>query len=200
MHQIFERLGFTTAAANAIIRDQGIDSLEEVCLLKPSNVETLCKTIHCPGGTIQCGNQDVPNPSISASALAESNLKIAVWYLMHMHSQVQHTRVLVDVTRNAIHPFCEQMHNEANYEPPTEMPKIDDRDWARTIKAMEEYLHLTIPGEHHLPLAYVIRPTIELPEGEDPSTGYITIKDKMVRCAPIRALAADGMIVYDPMC
>ena len=62
---------------------------------------------------------------------------------------------------------------------------------------MEEYLHL-IAGERHLPLAYVIHPTIELPEGEDPSTGYVTIKDKMVRCAPIGTVATDGMIVYDP--
>ena len=63
-----------------------MDSLEEVRLLEPSDVETLCKTIRHPGGTIQCGNEDVPNPGISVSALAESNLKIATWYLMHMHS------------------------------------------------------------------------------------------------------------------
>ena len=149
MHQMFERLSFTTATANTIIHDQGIDSLEEVHLLKPSDVETLCKTIRHRGGTIWCGNQDVPNPSISVSALAESNLKIATWYLMHMHSRVQCTRVLADITHDTIHPFREQMHNEANYEPPTELPKIDDRNWAKTIKAMEEYLHL-IPGECHL--------------------------------------------------
>ena len=70
MCQMFERLGFSTTTANAIICDQGIDSLEEVCLLKSSEVETLCKTIHHPGGTIRRRNQDVPNPSISVSALA----------------------------------------------------------------------------------------------------------------------------------
>ena len=139
----------------------------------------------------------MPKPGISVSALAESNLKIAMWYLMHMHSCVQCTRVLADVTHNTIHPFHEQMHNEANYEPPTELPKINDRYWAKTIKAIEEYLHL-IPGEHCLPLAYIIRLAIELPEGEDPSTGCVTIEDKMVRCTPIRTMAADGTIVYDP--
>ena len=98
-----------------------------------------------------------------------------MWYLMHMHSCVQCTRVPADVTCDTIHPFCEQMHNKANYKPPTELPKINDHDWAKTIEAMEEYLHL-IPGDCHLPLAYVICLTIELPEGEDPSTGYITIR------------------------
>ena len=63
---------------------------------------------------------------------------------------------------------------------------------------MEESLCL-IPGEHHLPLAYVIQPTIELPVGEDPSTGYVTIKDEMVRCMHIGTAATDGMMVYDPM-
>ena len=86
MRQMFERLSFMTAAANAIIQDQGIDSFDEVHLLESSDIETLCKTIHCPGGTIQRGNQDVPNLGISVSALAEFNLKIAAWYLMHMHS------------------------------------------------------------------------------------------------------------------
>ena len=86
MRQMFEHLSFTTTAANAIIWDQGIDSLDEVHLLESSDVETLCKTIRRPGGTIWRGNQDVPNPGISVSALAESNLKIAMWYLMHMHS------------------------------------------------------------------------------------------------------------------
>ena len=89
------------------------------------------------------------------------------------------------------------MHNEASYEPLTDLPKIDDCNWAKTIEAMEEYLNL-IPGEHHLLLAYVIRPSIELPEGEDPSSGYVTIEDEMVRCAPIGTVAVDGMILYDP--
>ena len=74
--QMIERLGFMTAAANAIIRDQGIDSLEEVRLLESSEVETLCKTIRRSGGTIRRGNQDVPNPGISVSALAESSYRL----------------------------------------------------------------------------------------------------------------------------
>ena len=76
MCQMIERLGFMTAAANAIIRDQGIDSLEEVRLLESSDVETLCKTIRRSGGTIRRGNQDVPNPGISVSALAESSYRL----------------------------------------------------------------------------------------------------------------------------
>ena len=73
MCQMIERLGFMTAAASAIIQDQGIDSLEEVRLLESSNVETLCKTIRRSGSTIRRGNQDVSNPGISVSALAESS-------------------------------------------------------------------------------------------------------------------------------
>ena len=81
--------------------------------------------------------------------------------------------------------------------PLTDLPKIDDHNWAKMIEAMEEYLCL-IPGECHLPLAYVICSSIELAEGEDPSSGYVTIKDEMVRCAPIGTVATDGMILYDP--
>ena len=98
---------------------------------------------------------------------------------MHMHSCVQCTRVLADVTCNAIHPFHKQMHNKAKYEPPTELPKINDHDWAKMIDLMEEYLCLIL-GERYLTLAYVNCITIELPVGEDPSTRYVAIKDEMV--------------------
>ena len=144
MREMFECLSFSTTTTKAIIHDQGINSLDEVCILEPCDVETLCKTIRPPSGTIRRGNEDVPNPSISVSALAESNLKIAAWYLMHMYSHIQCPKEPAEVTHEAICPFCEQMHNEATYEPPTDLLKIDDHDWAKTIDAMEEHLHLIL--------------------------------------------------------
>jgi hypothetical protein len=50
MQTMFQRLGCTIAAAQAIVNDQGIDSLAELKALKDSDDATLCKVIRCPGG------------------------------------------------------------------------------------------------------------------------------------------------------
>ena len=115
MNQMYQCLVFSIKSVNAIIQDQGINTLEEVRQLEPMDVETICKTIQCLGGTITPhGDAEIANPSIAVLALAESNLKIATWCLMHMHHHIQYNKVPADVTHNVIHPFHEQMHNEAN--------------------------------------------------------------------------------------
>ena len=103
-----------------------------------------------------------------------------------------------DVTCAAIDPFTRQQKTEDTYEAPTELPKINERNWAKTIKAMDEWLHL-IPGECCLPLAYVIQKDIGLPVEEDPSESYPSITDEMVCHAPIGTMNPDGTITYHPM-
>ena len=56
MRQMFTRLGFTQAAAQAIVMEQGFDTLDEVKLLKDDEVESLCKVIRRPGGTVPAAN------------------------------------------------------------------------------------------------------------------------------------------------
>ena len=68
----------------------------------------------------------------------------------------------------------------------------------KTMEAMEEWLHL-IPGERHLPLAYVIHKNITLPEGDDPAESYPSIRDEMVHHAPIGTTNPDGTVTFHPM-
>ena len=60
---------------------------------------------------------------------------------------------------------------------------------------MEEWLHV-IPGEHKLPLAYVIQKDIALPDGDNLVEDYPSLTDEMVCHAPIGTLNHDGMITY----
>jgi ribosomal protein S13 len=52
MRTAMQRLGCTAEAAQAIVNDQGIDSLVELKSMKDDDVTTLCKVIRRPGGTI----------------------------------------------------------------------------------------------------------------------------------------------------
>ena len=45
-----------------------------------------------------------------------------------------------DVTRAAIDPFTRQQKTKDTYESPTEPPKIDEKNWAKTMEAMDEWL------------------------------------------------------------
>ena len=116
---------------------------------------------------------------------------------MHHLERVQCPTTPADVTPSAIDPFSWQQKTEETYEPPTEPPKIDEKNWVKTMEAMEEWLCL-IPGERKLPLAYVIRKDIALPEGEDPAEDYPSFTDEMVRRAPIGTLNPDGTVTYHP--
>ena len=85
---------------------------------------------------------------------------------MHRLEHVQCPMAPSDVTRDAIDPFSCQQKTEETYEVPTEPPKIDEKNWVKTMEAMKEWLRL-IPGKCRLPLTYVIRMDLALPDNDD---------------------------------
>ena len=46
----FEDLGCSPCTAKAMVEDQGIDTLDDLCFLKDGDVETLFKNVKCSGG------------------------------------------------------------------------------------------------------------------------------------------------------
>ena len=84
MRAMFIRLGFSAAAATAIIDTQGIDTLEEVRFLSDDEAEGLCSVVRKPGGTIPNPNAGaagqpatIPDPGNAVSKCAKNNLKLA---------------------------------------------------------------------------------------------------------------------------
>src|SRR5688500_7751768 len=80
-------LGFSPAAALAMIDEQDMDSLEEFELLNDKQVEQLCTVVRKPGGTIlnpQAAVAGQPahiqNPGCSINFKAESNLKLMCYH------------------------------------------------------------------------------------------------------------------------
>jgi hypothetical protein len=88
MQTIFQQLGCMVAAAQAIVNDQGINSLAELKALKALDVKTLCKEIHRPGNAVRnpdAGNQGQPaqiaNSGNQISLHAEMNFKLVSFYV-----------------------------------------------------------------------------------------------------------------------
>ena len=57
MRAMFERMGFTVAAASLLTDEQGIDTLMEVRNMEDANIENLCKVLRRPGVRIPRGIQ-----------------------------------------------------------------------------------------------------------------------------------------------
>jgi hypothetical protein len=87
MRQLFQRMGYSQVAVTVIVGKQGINSLDELHILKDEEITNLCKVICHPGGQIanpyllQQGS--IPNPGIRVSLCTESNTKLAKWMIVH---------------------------------------------------------------------------------------------------------------------
>ena len=167
---MFIHLGFSQAIAMNIVNNCGIVTLTDLLHLEPSDIDALCKNIQHPSGMIAShNNQQVPNPG----------MPISTFWIMHHLDHVQCPMTPPDVTCAVIDPFTWLQKTEDTYEVPTEPPKIDDKNWMKTMEAMEEWLHL-IPGEGYLPFAYVIWMDIALPDNVNLAESYPSITDEMV--------------------
>ena len=74
---------------------------------------------------------------------------------------------------------------EKEYECDSKIPKIDRSDWPTSFDKLQSHLGNERGSRSKLPLSYVIRTTVEVPdEGEDPRTNYASLEDEMVARAP----------------
>lgn len=187
LRQAYVRLGFSNAAAHSITDEQQIDTVAELGLLYDDDIETLCKVVRRPGGTIPnpVGDEPqlVPDPGVPVSMRAENNLKLAAYWVRHQR-RVSREPVAVNITLDNVRHLRELRDLEKDYNAPTETPKIDEKDWTKTLEGLVEYLR-ACPGETKIPLSYVTRKTREvLPEHQDPSGNYPDAFDEMVNRAP----------------
>jgi hypothetical protein len=125
MRMMFNRIGFTLAASQVIVDDQGMDTLEEIRLLSDDVIENLCKVIRRPGGTIpgpNPGAAPVNNPGTPVSLRAENHLKLLAFFLRH---QVRVSRVTVpaNITLDTIREFRQLRDVESTYKTPDDPPQ-----------------------------------------------------------------------------
>jgi hypothetical protein len=198
--QLLARIRFTNAAAAVIVDQQGIDELSEIKILRDSEIEGLCKVVRRPGGSIVNPNAATAGQPAtiyatgeSISMIAESNLKLASFYLRHQE-RIGRTADYADVTLDSVRSLRDLRQYEKDHVDPTTEPTIDTKDWSATMEAIEEWLrgHL---GVNKVPLAYVVRKEKEVPaSADDPSGNYETVIDEMIARAPIET-AVPGTFV-----
>ena len=184
MRAAFTRLAFSQQAAVALVDEQGLDDLGEVARLDDASVVNLCNTVRRPGGVIiGPDNVPLPNPGIPISARAERNLSSLAFWARH-RVRISRPATPADVTVEAVDSLVELRTREKTFVRPTEKPKINHKDWFHTMELIQEYCAQS-PGVTKIPLAYVLREDVEVPNHEaDPSTNYSFHQLEMIRRAP----------------
>ena len=149
-----------------MIDDQGMDDLAEFGLLTDTEVENLCKVVCRPGGTIANPNRNdangdpvpgqlatITNPGQTVPLRAESNLKMACYFLQYKQRVSRPltaaSLTLVNVRGMQGLKEWEDAHKDV------EKAEIDSKDWPRTMEALKEYLRGCL-GVNGTPLAYAI--------------------------------------------
>ena len=131
LRQAYVRLGFTNNAAHAITDDQQIDTITELGLLQDADIETLCKVVRRPGGTIPNPVADepqlVPDPGVPISMRAEGNLKLAAYWVRHQ-GRISREPMPVNVTLDSVRKLRDLRLMEKDYKAPEDTPKIGDKD------------------------------------------------------------------------
>ena len=91
-------------ADNAIVDDQGINRLHELCYLTNTDIETLCKNNKHPGG-VAAGNGGVANLGHMTSHRVEMNIKLAAYWLRYSE-KISCLRIGADVTVPVVRSIC----------------------------------------------------------------------------------------------
>lgn len=185
------RLGCSAEAAQAIVNEQGIDSLTELKALKDEDVVALCRVIRRPGGTIPNPSADqpdqpatIPATGYSISIRAEQNIKLAAYFIRHRVDRISRPVTIAYIQVENVRELREMKDAEAKYEKPETKPTLNDKNWPKTFEAIHDYLS-RVRGDDGLPLAYLIRKDRGLPLPElDPTPDYANPIAEMIRRAP----------------
>ena len=145
------RIGFSEQAAQALVEEQGIATLDEIRLLSDNEIESLCKVIRRPGGRLPpaagaaAGAAQIPNPGVQVNLRAAMNLKLLYFYLRHQ-VRVSRTVAVASVTLETITTIRELLEFKSTYKNPDELPVINPaKDWPKTMEAIDEYLRSVLP-------------------------------------------------------
>ena len=187
MRATMTRIGFSELAAQALVVEQGIDTLEEVSVLSDDEIESLIKVIRRPGGTVPGAavGAVIPNPGVPVNQrAAEGHLKLLFFYLRHQ-TRISCNANVPDITLDIIRTVRELREFESTYKKPDTLPTLNAKDSPKTMEAIDEYLR-SVLGERKIPLAHVIHKEPAVPADVNVAgvpIVYPTKQDEMIQRA-----------------
>jgi hypothetical protein len=198
IRNVFLRILFTEKAADILVKDEGLDSLESVRSLDSgAAVANLCKNLRRGYG--RGGENGGGGGGAFVSQLAENNLSLLVFWLKHQTRTSRQVKA-GDVTIEAIRSLrCMRDDEARSYSVPRVVvkPKIDANDWVQTFLDMDSYLARHV-GCTNVPLLYVVRKE-PIVHPTDKDKLYLSPIEEVIDRAPhdTKAFRIDNVKVYE---
>jgi hypothetical protein len=187
LRTMFSRIGFSNDAATRLVDAQGLTSMDVIGKMDSKKVQACCYGLKKPGGQIPhptLADTMIPDPGTRVGIVEETNLELLAFLVRH-YIRVSRALQPHEVTLDLVNQIKERVDYEETWTAaPDEKPVLNNQDWYHTMEDIRNYLART-PGTTKIPLAYVVRESIEvLPSAEDPSTNYTSLDAEMIARAP----------------
>lgn len=202
----------TSANARTALANQGLTAYDDFLTLAEKDIGDICSNVWKPGGRIANpaliagGGQPalIPNPGTPVGYVLEKRLKMLRYYLLHLQriqrSFESATATLVCLAN--VYALKEEEDNDEDGD--INLPsKLTTIDKVRvTLEDIDDYLNRK-KGISGVPLAYVVRPDIALPDmADDPGFGLPSYLLEMISRAPHAGsfFQRDNVAVWNVIC
>jgi len=192
LHALLISGPFSTAAADNLVDEQGLQSIAALGELSDKKINEMCSTTRKPGGTTTFGTpkslKTVVGLGVKIAFCAE--LKLAEWAnAIRQRKLCSRSTVQADLTDLEVLRWKEFVEADKEYKEPslTDVPPVKEfeRNWPRAFEAMDDYFKSLRSDKSRVPLSYIIRDDIEpKPSVDDPSSGYDDPLDELVARCP----------------
>lgn len=179
--------------ARTALNQQGLDHYDVIHHFTDEDIIAICKNVRRPGGVmpnpqahVEGQPPTIPNTGVSIGFAIEKRLRQFRYYCWHLH-RIQRPFQANNANLGILNDTWDlkiqtEEHESDEIEDPKSLLKVDD---VRTTLEDLDNILLNRYGAYGVPLAYVVRENVELPEAvegeEDPGYGLPTLRDEMVR-------------------
>ena len=168
---MLKRIGLTDDAAREVVADtgQGLSTIEDFAQMDKDDIQAMFKLMSRHGGA-------GAGIGVKVSAVAQSNFKDMCYLLSHRLNRIDRTTIHTDVQLAIVKKMKFQRQQEQGHVNPTVPPKLDTKNWPKTMESLEIYIKGHRAGEKG-PLSYVVRKELFPPAAAvDPGFGDIGTK------------------------
>jgi len=200
MIDLLKRIGFSPGAAQYLVEEQELKTLEALAEISDDDVTKVCKICRKPGGMYLPppaangrARAPIPHPGNHVAMTHEVYLGLAAYYLKHK-KMTSRTYSFSDVTVSnikEIQHFKTEMESREDPLPET-APPLSTKNKFEWFDLFRDFLNEHTGSVTKRPLGYVVRKSFQVtPEEQDPRYGhedsdYADFYDEITARAPIK--------------
>ena len=126
--------------------------------------------------------QDQTDIGVKLSVRDKCNFIVVVYYTKHLNI-VSHSAEVGEITLVNINNIFKMNKPGNNQVGPTTVPKVEPKDWYKTVELIEEYIY-QLHGFDGIPLSYTTSKILNtIAKVDDPDITYMALDEDIISCS-----------------